>query len=247
MIGKGKSISHAANAIDYAMKKENAIEIDRNMVVGETGKEISNEFKIFQELNSRCEKNSFSFVVSPSIEDGKELTNSDYKNITQDFLKELNLDNNQYISFLHRDRDHFHLHIFTNRVDELGKAKKDNYIGKKAQKAAEKIAKDRHLVVAKEIQIEKEAKLRNVIEKAHSKVLKNKPKNIQEYVDLMKQHGIKTHLKHANNGKLVGIKFQIGELTIKGSAVNKLMSAMNLQKTILNLTKTIIKGIGRSI
>ncbi len=247
MIGKGKSIAHASNAIDYAMNKENAIEIDRNMVVGESGKEISNEFKIFQELNSRCEKNSFSFVVSPSIEDGKELTKSDYKKITQDFLKELNLKNNQYISFLHRDKDHFHLHIFTNRIDEIGKAKKDNYIGKKAQKAAERIAKDRHLIVAKDIQIEKEAKLRHVIEKAHSKVLKNKPKNIQEYASLMKQHGIKTHLKHANNGKLVGIKFQIGELTIKGSAVNKLMSAMNLQKTILNLSKTIIKHLGRSI
>lgn len=247
MIGKGKSISHAANAIDYAMNKENSIEIDRNMVVGETGKEISNEFKIFQKLNSRCSKNSFSFVVSPSIEDGKQLSNSDFKKISQEFLKELKLENNQSITFLHKDKNHYHLHIFQNRINEFGIAKKDNYIGKKAQKAAERIALNRNLITAKEIQINKETNLREIIEKAHTKVIDQKPEDIIQYANLMKEHNIITHLIYANNSKFVGIKFKVGEQTIKGSAVNKLMSAMNLQKTILNLSKTIIKETGRTI
>lgn len=247
MIGKGESISHTANAIDYAKNKDNAVEIDRNLVAGESGKEIANEFKIFQDMNSRCQRNTFSFVVSPSIEDGKELSQSDYRKITQEFLQVLKLENNQYISYLHRDKNHKHLHIYVNRLNEFGFAKKDNYIGKKAQRAAEKIALYRNMTTAKEVQLEKEGKLRSIIEKAHAKVIDHKPKNVQEYVHLMKEHDIKSHLKHANNGKLVGIKFQVGEQTIKGSAVNKLMSAMNLQKTIINLSKPIIKQIGRNI
>ena len=74
MIGKAKSISHVSNAINYAQNKIKALEIDRNKVIGETGKEIAKEFRVFQNLNSRCNRNSFSFVLSPSIQDGTELT-----------------------------------------------------------------------------------------------------------------------------------------------------------------------------
>lgn len=238
MIGKGTSISHIANAIDYARNKKDSEEIDRNLVAGESGKEIFNEFKIFQQMNSRCQKNSFSFVVSPAIEVGKELSNYDYLHITRDFLAELKLENNQYISYLHKDKEHYHLHVFVNRVNELGKAKKDHFIGKKAQKAAEKLALARNLKTAKEIQHSKEENLRNIVEKFHEKAIINKPRNIQEYSSLMDGFGIKTLLKYANDGNLVGITFQIGEQNIKGSAVNKLMSAKNLEKTIFNLSKT---------
>lgn len=246
MIGKGRSISHIVNIIDYIKSHDNPVEIDRNLVVGESGKEISNEFRIFQEMNARCEKNSFSFVISPAIEEGKELSVSDYRKITQEFLKELKLENNQYISYLHK-ANHYHLHLVVNRINELGKARKDHFIGKKAQKAAEKVALNRNLTTAKEIQLDKEGKLRSIIEKAHDNVLKSKPSDIHEYVNNMKEHGIKTHLKYASDKKVVGVKFQVGKETIKGSAVNKQMSAMNLQKTILNISKTINNQKGRSL
>ena len=111
MIGKGKSISYAGNAIDYARNKPEANELSRNLVVGETGKEISNEFRIFQRLNTRCKRNSFSFVISPTIEDSRQMSKKDFVNITKEFLEEHELDNNQYVSYLHSDRDHIHIHI----------------------------------------------------------------------------------------------------------------------------------------
>lgn len=67
MIGKGKSISHTVHAIDYAMNKIHAVEISRNSLIGETGSKMAQEFRVFQNLNARCQLNTLSFVLSPTI------------------------------------------------------------------------------------------------------------------------------------------------------------------------------------
>ena len=140
MIGKGKSISHTSNAINYAMNKPHAIEICRNLLVGESGREMAQEFRVFQNLNARCQRNSFSFVLSPAIPVGNQLTTEDYENLVDDVLSRMRLNENQFISFLHSDDHHKHLHIFVNWIDKIGKAHKDNYISKKVQRIAESMA-----------------------------------------------------------------------------------------------------------
>lgn len=232
MIGKAKSISHASNAINYAMEKKGAVEISRNKVAGENGKEIAKEFRVFQNLNARCQRNTISLVLSPSIQVGTQLTNEDFKNLSDDFLTRMNLNENQSITFLHHDEDHLHLHIFVNRIDYNGRAYKDHFISKKAQRIAESMAKARGFKTAKEIQKEKERRLSLQVKNAHHKVLPQNPNNIFEYADLMKSQGIELHLKQASNGKVVGTKFHIGEESIKGSAVDRSFSAVKLQKTI---------------
>ena len=238
MIGKAKSISHVSNAISYAKNKKGAVEISRHNVAGETGQEIAQEFRVFQNLNARCERNSFSFVLSPTIPDGIKLTKSDFAKITDDFLGRMKLKGQQYISFLHSDRDHKHLHIFVNRIEFNGKAYKDNYISKKAQRMAESIARDWNLTTAKAVQQQKIERLSPLIKNATKKVLSQKPQDIFEYAEQMKSYGIQTHLKQASNGKVVGVKFQIGKESIKGSLVHRSFSAANLQKMILQNLRT---------
>jgi hypothetical protein len=68
----------------------------------------------------------------------------------------------------------------------------------------------------------------------------HRPEGVKEYAQLMEQAGIKTHLKIANNGKCVGLKYQLGESMVKGSTVGKLFSGANIEKAI-------IKGITRAI
>lgn len=238
MIGKAKSISHISNAVNYARNKIKAEEICRNRLIGETGQEIAKEFRVFQNLNARCQRNSFSFVLSPSIEDGNRLTKSDFIKIAGHFLNQMNLSDNQSISFLHKDRNHKHLHIYVNRINTEGKATKDNYIGKKAQRVAEWIARAMDLTIAREVQQEKESKLKHIIGQAHDKIWKLKPDDIFEYAQLMEQEGVTTQLKQASNGKVVGLKFQVGEDSIKASSVHRALSAGNLQKLIMQNRKT---------
>ena len=232
MIGKAKSISHVSNAINYAKNKKGATEISRHNVAGETGKEIAQEFRVFQNLNARCERNSLSIVISPSIPDGLKLTNKDFARLADDFLERMKLKEQQYISFLHSDKDHKHLHIFVNRIDSDGKAYKDHFISKKAQHIAESIAKDWGFTTAKEIQQQKEERLSRQIINAHEEVLGQKPANIFEYAERMKLFGIQMNLKQTSDGKVVGIKFRIGDDSIKASSVHRSFSAANLQKLI---------------
>ncbi|WP_159519765.1 relaxase/mobilization nuclease domain-containing protein [Sunxiuqinia indica] len=238
MIGKGKSISHISNAVNYARNKIKAEELSRNRLVGETGTEIAKEFWVFQSLNARCQRNSFSFVLSPSIEDGNRLTKSDFITIADQFLSQMNLSENQSISFLHKDRKHAHLHIYVNRINTEGKARKDNYIGKKAQRVAERIAQEWNLTTARKVQQEKECRLRRTIGLAHDKIWQLKPDDIFEYARLMEQEGVTTHLKQASNGKVVGLKFQVGKDSIKASSVHRALSASNLQKAIKQNRRT---------
>src|SRR5690554_8151414 len=73
MIGKGKSITHTQAAVNYAMVKEKAEIIDKRHIAGDTAEDITKEFQQFQNLNGRCKNNTFSFVISPAVEDGKKL------------------------------------------------------------------------------------------------------------------------------------------------------------------------------
>jgi hypothetical protein len=144
----------------------------------------------------------------------------------------MNLNENQSITFLHRDKDHLHLHIFVNRIDYNGKAYKDHFISKKAQRIAESMAKARGFKTAKEIQIEKEMRLRAQVKEAHHRIAKQNPHNIFEYAEMMKQFGIHCKLKQASDSKVVGLKFHVGKESIKASSVDRSFSAARLQKAI---------------
>ena len=65
-----------------------------------------------------------------------------------------------------------------------------------------------------------------------------KPQNIFEYAEQMELFGIQMHLKQATDRKIVGIKFQISEESIKASSVHRSFSAANLQKIILQNLRT---------
>ena len=111
-------------------------------------------------------------------------------------------------------------------------------ISKKAQRIAESIAKEWKLTTAKQVQQEKEDRLTKQIKEAHEMILTMKPKDIFEYAEMMKHLGIILHLKQASNGKVVGIKFQIGDDSIKASSVHRSFSAANLKKTIQRTIKS---------
>ena len=268
MIAKGKSVAHTAQSIDYAKEKLKAVEINRNKIIGETGQEIQSEFQIFQKYNSRCEKNTFSFVLSPTIEDGNKMSLQDFKKISHEFLNKMGLSSNQNITFLHQDRSHKHLHIYVNRINEKGVAVKDTYISNKASRIAEEIAQKRGLTLAKDVQKKNILKRQNELKKeigfiknANKEILKTHLKNINEYAKKMKEKGIDMKLKHDSKGKLVGVNFLLGEKSIKASDVGRDLSGRKITETIaknainlipdpltktLKVTKAIVKTLNKA-
>lgn len=278
MFSSGYAISHTANAVDYAREKLNAQELDRHMVSGETGQEIQADFQVFQRLNQRCDNNTLSFVISPTIEDGKQLSNSKLREISHDFLKEVSNEINKYlqekgeesnidllqfqrISYVHTDKSHKHVHLYVNRINELGKATDVSFLKYKSGFAAEKVAQRYGLTTANEVKQMKIKKLAPEIKQiklASKAVLRNCPKSIKEYTSQMKEYGILSHLKHDSKGNLVGLKFEIGDKMVKASNVSRNLSGKKILKTLADnalklspdpATKAIkiVKEIGKNL
>ena len=111
---------------------------------------------MIQEENTRCQKNTLSFILSPTQEDGKNLSKEQLGELTRKFIKEMQLKERQAIAFVHRDKAHTHVHLYVNRIGFDGQAYNDSFIGKRSQLAAENVAKEMGLTTVKEVQLEKE-------------------------------------------------------------------------------------------
>ena len=232
MIGKGHAISGTRVSISYGWNQEKEAEVVlREHVAGETPAEIAEEFRIIQSQNLRCTNNTLSFIVSPTIEDGKELS----KKELEDLLKEMNLQNNQSIGFVHRDKAHTHVHIYTNRIGFDGKVYNDSFIGKRSQIAADNVAKELGLTRVREVQQERlnELKgLRQEIKNIHDRVLQSRPKSLDEYINKMKAQKVEVIPTINKANQLQGFRVEYKGGNLKASEVHRSMSGNRLIPTI---------------
>ena len=237
MIGKGQSISHTNASMRYGWNQEKDAEVVlKEQLYGNTPNEITQEFKLLQDLNHNCTKNTLSFVISPTIEDGKDLSSKELNKITKEFIKQLNLQDRQAIAFVHKDKEHKHIHLYVNRIDYKGQAYNDSFIGKRSQQAAEKVAERLHLTTVKQVQFEKEfqqKEIRQEIKRRHDLTIKQfQPKNFDDYIKAMEANKVKVIPSINKQDKLQGFRFEFQGHNLKGSSVQRNMSLANIGKEI---------------
>lgn len=233
----GKSISHTGASMSYGWNEEkDAKVVYRQHLAGDNPKEITQEFKIIQSQNHRCKKNTLSFVLSPTIEDGRELKDKQLTEITQRFVKEMKLQERQAIAFVHRDKEHIHIHLYVNRIGFDGKAYKDNYVGKRSQQAAEKVAQQMGLTTVREVQQEKLNIVKNIrqeIKKIHETVITvMKPRDFDHYIKYMKQRNVEVIPSINKSNQLQGFRFEYKGHNLKGSDVHRSMSMGRIAERI---------------
>lgn len=237
MIGMGKSISHTGASMGYGWNEEkDAQVVHREHLVGDNPEEITREFKIIQSQNHLCKKNTLSFVLSPTIKDGQKLKEKELKEITERFIKEMKLQERQAIAFVHKDKNHRHIHVYVNRIGFDGKAYKDSYIGKRSQQAAEKVAQQMGLTTVREVQQEKLNEVKNIrqeIKQVHEKVIvEMKPKDFDQYIKYMKQNDVKVIPSINKSNQLRGFRFEHKGQNLKGSEVHRSMSMGRIAERI---------------
>jgi hypothetical protein len=236
MIAKAKAVQHTGQSIAYGMREGE--EIDRNYVLGETAEEISADFNDLQKYNERCTNNTISIVVSPTVEDGKKLKTEDWKQIVKDQLDGMGLDSSkrQYVAYLHKNKEHKHLHIYANRIDENGKAFNDKFIGKNASSVAEKIAQNREMKTANQVKEEKNLIYGFREKKEHvkneNKAILGTVSDLEGYRSKMSERGIEMNFTYDSKEKLRGVTFEFQGETIKGSDVNRNLSGNKIELTI---------------
>lgn len=233
MIGKGKSISHTKEAIAYGWNLEKEAKVVfRQYLVGENPKEIAKEFETIQAMNKKCKRNTFSFIISPTIEDGKRLQLIDFEKICSLFIKELKLQNNQAIGFIHNDKEHKHIHLYVNRISFEGVAFNDSFISKRCHKVAEKVAKQLKLTTIKEVQAKKLNKLKEIrkkIKNIHDFCIERRNiKNFEEYQNYLLGYDVTINKIVSKSNKLLGFRYIFQGVNLKGSEVHRSLSKNKL-------------------
>jgi len=233
MIGKGKSISHTRASMSYGWNQEKDAQIVlKEYLHGDSPAEITKEFKMVQDLNYHCTKNTLSFVISPTIEDGKHLGTKELNEITARFIKDMKLGERQAIAFVHQDKEHKHIHLYVNRIDFRGVAYNDSFIGKRSQLTAERVAERMQLTTVKQVQFEKafnSMEIRTEIKRRHDLTMKQfQPKSFDDYAKAMESNGVKVIPSINNQNKLQGFRFEFDGHDLKGSEVHRNMSIGNI-------------------
>ncbi|MFV0217355.1 relaxase/mobilization nuclease domain-containing protein [Empedobacter falsenii] len=239
-----KSVVGGGTLFNYVCNPDKGFEVDRNLISGANSKEIFDDFKIYIEQNQRASKKIFSMVLSPDIKDGNNMQKDNFKFLTRDFLKELDIDykNQPYVVFLHTEKKHHHIHILFSRVKDDGSLIKDNHVGKKAQWAAHRIAEKRGLISAKQVMIDKiksielEKNKKNLIQKEilniHKKIT-SVSVNYEEYKLRMFKYGFKVMPFLNKQEQLQGhriIDLHTG-IDYKASDIHRSLSLSNIMKS----------------
>lgn len=253
MIAKATSISSTKAAIAYGKDHEKGAEtVYSHLLTSEDPTEVTAEFKNIQDLNCNCQRNTLSFIISPTIEDGQKMDKQALKYIAHNFMKQMKLGDRQAIAFVHYDKEHKHIHLYVNRIDLNGKAYNDSFIGKKSQLAVERTAKEFGLTTVNEVQLTKaleSKKTREQIRNIHLDTMqKVKPKSLDQYIKAMDKLEVKV-IPSINKAKqLQGFRLEFKGQSFKASEVHRSMSGGKLISAIdSNTYKNVINKNTQSI
>lgn len=264
MIPKIKTGSSFSGVLNYTLKNEkDAIIIDKNML-GDTPEQLNNEFKMLAEQNTRAQKKVKHIILSFAPEDREVLTRDKMIDISQEFIAEMGYTDNQYITALHTDTKHQHLHIILNRVKNSDKkVVNDSHEKRKGSRIARSLERKYNLRITPSEKIEgvkheskeeRELKQRlatsNTDEVTHKEKIKEVVKNavkdskkIDDVILKLKNSGVKLHFTGNKKGDIIGWKFEYKNREYKASTIDRGLSWGNTNKTLKENRQSRNKGM----
>lgn len=255
MIAKARAISHGANSMRYVVNKDKSDIIKLNMLPDNVAAEslwsrmLLHQAKFIGNRPKPIKNNMIRIEVSPTVEETKGWTNSDWEELADDFIREFdsidlskqtkrakdkhtNLSNSQYVVSLHRDSKSgiLHLHIDANRIDNDGNINNDHNIHIRAIIAANNISKRRGWVLATDISKQNKQEITD----ACMDVLRSMDSfDWNDYVERLKQCGYDVMLQKDSQDVVRGYSIKRGNSTYKSSSLGK---SRNLMPSKIEMT-----------
>lgn len=216
-------------------------------------------------FKGRAEKITLHAYLSPSIEDGQRLSFDDWLLIAQKYLNGMGLEKHQCIAFLHKDKEHYHMHLVINRINTTNYKvwySKENDL-KLSHRVGHQIANELGLQSAKEVMNTNRSKSNKKIQKpigAKQKMAFDLKLvaflSVDQYLTELTNHGF--HVKkyfdpHGNvrgygvekygtflNASKIGKQFTLRELIRNNESVNLIRVDAEGNKTLKPVTQSII-------
>ena len=225
------------------MDQKRALVLETEGVRGHNYKLMAADFDMQRELRPTLGTAVFHGILS--FYPGEKIEDKIMTEIAKEYLQKLGITNTQYSITKHTDKNHSHLHIIANLVNNKGGVIKDSWIGLKGKKVAQELTKKYglHEAVSKNLSLtnleslnEKEAN-RYIIYQAILETLP-KCKSLDDLKEKLQQQNIETLYKYkGQTEELQGISFKTGEYKYKGSEIDRKFSINNLQRTIEQQTQ----------
>ncbi len=225
------------------LDQKRSLVLDTEGVRGHNYKLMAADFDMQRELRPTLGTAVFHGILS--FYPGEKIEDKIMTEIAKEYLQKLGITNTQYSITKHNDKNHSHLHIIANLVNNKGGVIKDNWIGLKGKKVAQELTQKYglHEAVSKNLALtnleslnEKEAN-RYIIYQA---ILETLPecKSLDDLKERLQQQNIETLYKYkGQTNELQGISFRIGEYKYKGSEIDRKFSINNLKRTIEQQTQ----------
>lgn len=239
MISKAFPGHNFYNAVRYVCRQEIAPEIlATEGVRAHDWRLMAEDFINQHELRPSKKQACFHSVLS--FHPTEKPDNVTLVEIAKKYLEGVGITNTQYAVVKHSEKNHLHLHIIANMVNNDGKSIPDNWIGLKGKKMAQKLTDEYKLIPA----IRKDLTLTNLEALSESEANKykiyiaiseNLPhcRTMEELETRLQKLGIEMQYKFkGQTSEKQGVSFKIGNDCFKGSKVDRRFSLGNLQKSL---------------
>ena len=236
MIGKIKKGSGFKGCVNYVLGKEQIALLHAEGVLAESSRKIIRSFCMQTEMNPGLKKPVGHIALSYSVVDAPKLTDEKMIQLAQEYMREMEIADTQYIIVRHQDREHPHVHIVFNRIDNNGKTISDSNDMYRNEQVCKKLKEKHGLYFAKGKEQVKQHRLKEPDKTKYEiytavKDEIGKSKNWQQLQKRLTEKGISIQFKHkGQTDEIQGISFSKGEYTFKGSEIDRSFSFSKLDK-----------------
>lgn len=122
---ENKKGSGFKGCVNYVLGKEQAVLLHADGVLTESRGDIIRSFCMQTGMNPDLKKPVGHIALSYSAVDAPKLTDEKMVQLAQEYMREMKITDTQYIIVRHQDREHPHVHIVFNRIDNNGKTISD--------------------------------------------------------------------------------------------------------------------------
>ena len=181
-------------------------------------------------MNGRVSKQVGHISLDFSAQDKEKLTSQIMVKIARDYMKRMGVADTQYIIARHSDREHPHIHLVFNRIDNNGKTISDSNDRYRSEKICKELTHKYGLYYSTGKENVKLHRLREPDKTRYEiyDALKASVPRCKDWKQLMREldkAGIKTEFKTKGDTSTVeGVKFRKGEYTFNGSKVDRMCS-----------------------
>jgi len=227
-IVKGQSFKGVINYVLDKAKQTEILAVEGLRL--KSHESVIRSFDIQARMNPNVSKTVGHISLDFSAQDKDKLTNAKMVQIAKDYMEKMGIVNTQYIIGRHHDKEHPHIHLVFNRVDNNGKTISDKNDRYRSEKICKELTEKYGLYFAEGKENVKRHRLKEPDKTKYEiydalKAAVAKCKNWKELDKELKRQGISMSFKYKGNANEVqGIRFEKKGYTFNGSKIDRQFS-----------------------